>query len=113
MIVSYKNAIPCIYASPEEETKSLSDLTIAHLLLTGEVPDPEIDACDQTKNDYPLAITIASSFCRTNLLEPEEGGEEPELEVELSKLNHLCAAIRQIFLLSKDVKGESKKKNIF
>ena len=66
MIVSYKNAIPCIYASPEEETKSLSDLRTAHLLLTGEVPDPEIDACDQTKNDYPMTITIAMSFCRTN-----------------------------------------------
>ena len=49
---------------------------------------------------YPMAITIALSFCGTNLLEPEEGGEEPELEVELSKLNHLCAAFRQIFLLS-------------
>ena len=47
----YKNAIPYICAIPEEETKSLSDLRIAHLLLTGEVPDPEIDACDQTKND--------------------------------------------------------------
>ena len=60
-----------------------------------------------------MAITIAPSFCRTNLLESEEGGEEPELEVELRKLNHLCAAFRQIFLLSKDAKGESKKKTFF
>ena len=61
-----------------------------------------------------MTITIASSFCGTNLLEPEEAAEEPELEVELCKLNHLCAAIRQIFFYAKMSKErESMKKKTF
>ena len=43
-----------------------------------------------------MAITIALSFCGTNLLEPKEGAEEPELEMELCKLDHLCAAIKGV-----------------
>ena len=61
-----------------------------------------------------MAITIALSFCGTNLLEPEEGAEESKLEVELRKLNHLCAAIRQIFFYAKMSKErESMKKKLF